>query len=527
MKKISLILLMMISSLCFGQTTEADYLQLENQRLLRVQSHEVAIQNYISQNINSFTLPLPVANKINATKDEKGNSLSTADLNVEILKAKNLALRREYFTLNSNIINDYQALSLPASLPCINNGFENGDTSGFTFFRLPFDGIGGNPSWKIFENFPANGDGSIGATNGYISLVEPGNDPIINTLPKVKDGNYAIKLNIPDGGYDVSLMRREIPVTQSSISFNYALVLQDPGNSHIVADSNHPGQFINQKPYYQCRLKTLIGNNLIFERKIVADINNVDVFSTLANTNYVYTNWVCENIDVTQFLGQTLVLELIVGDCGQSAHFGYAYFDNFCGVKCSAPTFGKVTLNTMGVTCPLLPLSVSGSFIAPTGYELDKLTLKAKNISTGVIEYTSPQGQYNLFGNDFNFTVKGDNLFPSGISNKQFDFFVTATFKLIGGTSTLDVESQSANDGPDSVFNTDCKICNSCAPPSSTYYFKGFWPAGTHGQGGYVIYINEFGNTETVIIGHAEDPCQGIAGVVSIVQKVGVVSCDQ
>ena len=507
MKRIGLIFFMMISALCFAQTSEQEYLQLEHQRLLRVQAHEEAIQNYIVQNIGTYNLPALTINKINSRQDEAGNPLLGVALADAIIDEKKEALRETYLNQNPSVKNDYTALL--AAGPCTNSGFEIGDSTSFSYTSQRF-----SSSWSIYNNFPTTGVSP--SPNGIIEIVDNSqNDNIIPTLPRVRSGNYAVRLNnSADGNYDVSRMTRLFDVQQNNLTFNYALVLQDPDHGD------------NLNPYYHCIVTTLSGTK-VFERKIVANRNNTQVFKTAQNGAVVYTDWLCESIDVSQYLGQTLRIELIVGDCGQGAHWGYAYFDNFCETKCSAPSFGKVVLEPMGITCPLLPLTVSGRFIAPTGYELDKLTLKAKNITTGGIEYTSPQGQYTLFGSDFNFTVTGADLFPSGASNKQFDFFVTATFKLIGGTSTMDVESQSANDGPDAVFTTDCKICNSCAPPSSTYYFKGFWPAGTHGQGGYVIYINEFGNTETVIIGHAEDPCQGIAGVVSIVQKVGVVPCDQ
>ncbi|MNL00432.1 hypothetical protein D3C87_1208650 [compost metagenome] len=225
-----------------------------------------------------------------------------------------------------------------------------------------------------------------------------------------------------------------------------------------------------------------------------------------------------------------MILEVIVADCGQSAHFGYAYFDNFCGVKCTAPTFGKVVLDTMGITCPLMPLTVSGSYIAPTGYELQNLTLRAKNIATGVYEYTSSAGGYVLSGTEFRFTVSGQNLFPTGaVTNKQYDFFVTATFKLIGGTSTMDVESQSANDGPDAIFNTNCKICTACAPPTSSRMYMGRWGAGDtlHNPeiNSWVEYSDTAGSLIRKIIGPIENGCQIITAVTWVGEQ-GVKRCE-
>lgn len=510
MKKINLIILMMIGIFSYAQNNESIYLQQEHDRLARVNTHEANIQNYINQNISSYVLPAATANRINTQKHEDGSNFTASEMNEMVLNAKKQNLREAYFTQNPTVQNDYQATSLTLATACTNNGFENGDTSGFSFFSQKF--LSG---WSIYNNFP-----TVPVTpqynTGIVSLVDDSDDDNYTSLPRVKSGNFALKLNNSiDGNYDVSLVKREIIVdaNQDNLTFNYALVLEDPGHGPT------------ENPYYQCRLINSAGQ-VIDYRKIVADRNNTDVFKTINNGSIVYTNWVCESFDVSQYKGQTLVLEVIISDCGLGGHWGYAYFDNFCGIKCSAPTFGKVVLEPMGITCPLMPLTVSGSYIAPTGYELQNLTLKAKNIATGVYEYTSSPGDYVLSGNEFRFNVSGQNLFPGGVSNKQFDFFVTGTFKLVGGTSTMNVESQSANDGPDAVFTTNCKICNACAPPTSTYYFKGHYAVGTHGQGGYVDYINTSGNTVRTIIGHEDSGCVEVPDVVSIVATIGVTSCN-
>lgn len=444
-----------------AQNAETVYLQQEHDRLLRVANHESAIQNYINQNISSYSIQSTAMDKIMSRKHEDGSNFTPAQLDDALQIHKQQALRNLYFSQNPSIIPDYTALPLTTTTACVNNGFENGDLSGFSFFSLPFDNNNGHPVWEIFENFPVVG-GPISSTNGKIKLVEKGTDTKVPNLPMVKDGNYAIRLNSPDGGFDVSLMSRIIPVTKNNISFNYSLVLEDPGPSHVVAIPGHPElPPIIQKPYYQCRLKTQSGV-VVFERKIIADLNNKEIFKTVPESIIVYTGWLCEDIDVSQYIGQDLVLELILGDCGQSAHFGYGYFDNFCGTKCSAPTLGTVTLDPMGITCPLLPLTVSGNFVAPAGTELVNLTLTAK--SGNNIIYTSPPGDYNLSANEFSFKVTGPQLSLTQGASTQFDFFVKAKFKVVGENSYYEVDSQSANTGADVTFNSSCKICNACTP---------------------------------------------------------------
>ncbi|MGC4128719.1 MAG: hypothetical protein QM564_04000 [Bergeyella sp.] len=449
MKKLLFILFISVSFFSIAQTTEAEYLQQEHERLERVAGYEVAIQNYIDQNIGSYALSAIASNKINAEEDEDGNLFTGNELAEKILNAKKQALRKQYFDQNPNIVADYSATPIYSSIPCVNNGFENGDTSGFSFYSERF-----NSSWSIYNNFPT--ESVSPSTNGIITLVDnTQNDANVPTLPRVKSGNYAIRLNnSTDGNYDVSMMRRLFLVDKDNLTFNYALVLQDPDHG------------ATQNPYYQCIVKTETGE-IIFERRIVADKNNTDIFNTVNSGTVVYTGWVCENIDTSQYVGQTLILELIVGDCGLGGHWGYAYFDDFCGVKCSAPTFGSITLNPIGITCPLLPLTVSGNFIAPAGYELQDLYLYIYDLSQSAVAPPKTLDNYTIFGNSFSFSVKNIDFFPEGdVSDKGFDFKVRGVFKLIGSTSTTEVVSQSANSGNDVTFNTTCNICSTCEQPN-------------------------------------------------------------
>ena len=44
----------------------------------------------------------------------------------------------------------------------------------------------------------------------------------------------------------------------------------------------------------------------------------------------IYKNWTTVGMDLTNYIGQTVTIEFLTGDCAQSGHFGYAYIDYFC-----------------------------------------------------------------------------------------------------------------------------------------------------------------------------------------------------
>lgn len=446
-----------LSLIISAQTAESVYLQQEHDRLLRVSYHEIAIQNYISQNIGTYVLPTTVTDRINLQKHEDGSNFTTEEVNDMYVNEKKRELRKQFLMQNPSVINDFTATPLTAATSCVNNGFEDGTTASFNYFSQRF-----NTNWQIYQNFPTETVNTPNSETGIISLIS-GNTTKdqYSKLFRVKSGEHSLRLNNGnDGGGDVSLLKRTIEVgaTQNNITFNYALVLQDPNHVDTVN-----GVVINSNPYYQCRLITPSGQ-IININKIVANKSNTAVFKTADQNDVVYTDWICENIDVSQFRGQTVTVEVIIADCGWGGHFGYAYFDNFCGVNCAGPTFGQVTLNPLGISCPLLPVTVSGSFITPAGYVLDNLQLKAIDYNTLQEVYVSQPSQYTLFGNEFNFKVTGPDLFPNGPASRKFDFYVSASFKLIGTNSApMTVQSQSANEGADVTFiNGTCQICNSC-----------------------------------------------------------------
>lgn len=133
---------------CSAQNEEAIYLQQEHDRLARVSNHEIAIQDYINQNITNYNLPFTITNRINTQKHEDGSDLTQSEKDEKLLDAKQQQLRIQYLSENPVIVADYNATTLTLATACINNGFENGDTSGFSFFSQRF-----NP-WYIYNNFP-------------------------------------------------------------------------------------------------------------------------------------------------------------------------------------------------------------------------------------------------------------------------------------------------------------------------------------------------------------------------------------
>jgi gliding motility-associated-like protein len=114
---------------------------------------------------------------------------------------------------------------------------------------------------------------------------------------------------------------------QSSITFNYAVVLQNP--AHDPALQAKFTAMIYDKTddkYIECPFFKFVAGSLIgFDKSALrasntggGNINNVDVF---------YRDWSTATIDLRQYVGKEIKIEFGTNDCGPGGHFGYAYLD--------------------------------------------------------------------------------------------------------------------------------------------------------------------------------------------------------
>lgn len=203
---------------------------------------------------------------------------------------------------------------------CTNQGVENGDFTGYEGY------VGKNRQFLGLRFDPTP------VTLPYQDRFEiktPGFDPLVNTLPMVRQGDYSIKLGNKSVGREAERLVYTFTVDQYNKSFSlcYALVLQNPAKHEK-----------DEKPFFQYRISDANGTPIISER-IYADGNA----PFIPFGRVVYKDWDCLCLDLSDFLGQTLQIEFIVADCKLSEHFGYAYID---GIYVNTlPTWGNILLD--------------------------------------------------------------------------------------------------------------------------------------------------------------------------------------
>jgi hypothetical protein len=443
MKKI---LIMIAIGLTVIRITAQSYEQLYNQgeqaRLAKANNTEIEIENFITQNINTYDFT-EVTNNVNKIKDESGQLLTGSAYQSALLSAKKARLRNFYFETHPEKLQDYYASPL---LQCVNGGFEEngGSVNGYSFFHNKIV-----TGWTIFNNNPIAP--IVASPSTKATLVNNSiNDPLVG-IPRVNTGTHAIRIGNSNfvgneqDFYHVTKMTRTFTVNESSISFAFALVLENGGNTHVSSNTN---------PYYQVKLFDNT-NQPIFTRNVMANPAN-PLFQE--SNGILYTNWLCERISTARFIGQTVRLEIILSDCGVGGHWGYGYFDDFCGFDCSSPSFNPgITLNPLKKECPKFPLPVSGNITLPTNASFTNVTLQVLDTSNNVVSTkiitSAPSGAFST-------TLDYSNFYPSG-PNSNIDFNIRAILNYsISGLPQAPVVVNNTNPpGPDVSFKTCATPC--------------------------------------------------------------------
>ena len=193
----------------------------------------------------------------------------------------------------------------------VNGSFETGDLTGWT--------VGGG-SWHGGA-YPVPADYLPGGVNyvpsqASVSVTNPGLDPYTdNNVNMVYAGAHSVRVNDPVNNYSVSVISQRVNnYTDPLIAFAYAAVLQ---SSHGPTDSD---AFI-------ITLTDATTNTVLYSFNLNS-ATAPGVF-TRSNSNWYYTNWVAQSIDVSALEGHDFILSLLANDCPYGGHAGYAYLDGF------------------------------------------------------------------------------------------------------------------------------------------------------------------------------------------------------
>jgi hypothetical protein len=461
----------------FAATAQDDYLDKETTRLEQVDAIEAEAANYVTANLGSYSLTQAkideITNGLYTEDADTPYTMTQAQVDNVLLEYKKGELRKLFFSTYPGKASVYIAQPPPPQLACVNGGFENLTTAGYTFkgqeiippAHFPDSCTALNPTAVVAVS-PLN------TFTGTVTLVDPGNEPLLNSVgvavPRTI-GNRSVKLNptpntapigtilnpLQDGykGNRTLMLTSPFVVDEATLDFNFMLI------GKIIP----PVAGVHFQPFFRYRLVDNTSNAIYFEKCYTMDQADCR-FKTVNDTRpgwgdptlgkISYTPWICERINTAGLIGTNCRLEFLISDCAYRGHFATVYLDNLCGISCT-PTWGSINLTPSGLNCPSSAFTVCGTMIPPQNGTLSNITLNIINANTGNVfaVLTNP----TVSGSNFCFTINPTAVFgatPSG----SYMYQVAATSTITTGGSCT--SSQPIND----IITGSLSFINCCAP---------------------------------------------------------------
>lgn len=214
-------------------------------------------------------------------------------------------------------------LSYGQAVDCRTIGFEEGSFQGWE--RLTAE-----MSPYVFPVTLHLAPGSLHPSNDQyghiITSRSDGYDPNVKEpVPVVAPGSqHSVRIGDLEAGGYVDQIRTTfvVPAEKPLLRYQVAVVLQNP---------NHR---IDHQPGFSLLIRTLAGDTIRCGYYEAVATNQTAGFTYQEkDTNFdrlLYRNWTSHVLDLRDYVGQTLNLEVTTHDCTEGGHYGYAYFDAQC-----------------------------------------------------------------------------------------------------------------------------------------------------------------------------------------------------
>lgn len=142
-------------------------------------------------------------------------------------------------------------------------------------------------------------------------------------------GKNVAKLGNNIKGGQVEQLRYLLPVTEENALFiyKYAVVFEDPGHKH----DEQPFFDVAVRDNYGQIIDSMCGYNHIISGGNIPGFNTCMVYdnptSTTRDTVVRWKPWTTVAMDLTPYIGQTVLLEFTNADCRLGGHWSYAYME--------------------------------------------------------------------------------------------------------------------------------------------------------------------------------------------------------
>lgn len=197
---------------------------------------------------------------------------------------------------------------------CANIGFEDGTLNGWVSTNGSVSDI--NQRTEYLGEAPG-----VFEEGHLITQLSDGNDPKVfnEPIPMVAPGStHSIRIGNVNRGSRFDRIKTSFVVTPDNIllQYKFAVILQYP----------------NHQPWQQPGFSIKVTNEAnavlacnFYEVTAAATINGFEVQGDIR-----YRNWTAGALDLRDYVGQRITVEVTVHGCTERRHFGYAYFDAQC-----------------------------------------------------------------------------------------------------------------------------------------------------------------------------------------------------
>jgi len=421
------------------------------------------MKTYVAQHINEKVKQLEKTPYLYEEYDSENTGL-LYDLAKDKLKSEYIRMHQKEYL--DTYFSEPQAMVTTDTFVCDNGGFEED----FKFYKgyiatyhhgssscTPVDGSGNDIVYT-----PA-----LLPTNRRFEIVTTGFDPLTG-IKKVKFGNKALKINDRyghtnqcRGDFGVDKIVKRFKVTEANRDFTiwYSVALENPSGHN------------NRQPFLNIKCDLAPENELCFDADIIkcAQYFN-DSICTFDSIDLL--DWSCHRFKIpADKVGQIATLEMIVGDCGKGAHFGYAYFDGICE-ECDSSALGSATLdeNINYFSCDGTTATVCGTYTPPTicsnggNWTPVEVSVPGYTISNVVIDTAAKTFCFDFplsnFGTEDCLDIYAELLFNNGV----FDLPEVLT-------NNIDICQKLYNTYNININVSDCSSNNTDNILSDDYYF--------------------------------------------------------
>jgi hypothetical protein len=162
-------------------------------------------------------------------------------------------------------------------------------------------------------------DPNTGITDPLMSYLAPGG------------GGVTVRLGNANTGGETERLRFSLNVTSFTASFiyKYALVMENPA-----------GHMPSEQPSFMASFYDALGNPLPGLGTTILGSDSSLIYNNA--TLIAYKRWTTDTVDLSAYIGQTIIIEFITSDCTLGGHFGYAYIDCICTDNWTGVTAGSI-----------------------------------------------------------------------------------------------------------------------------------------------------------------------------------------